>query len=108
MNVFYIVVGMAAGGLLGASMAIFNRFKANNWIKFALMLVIAVLNPIFCNSVGFEESKYIGIITYGFSHSELGELTNLTKNSPNFGSSASPFCLEPSEHPFNSTILTAA
>ena len=66
MNVFYIVVGMAAGGLLGASMAIFNRFKANNWIKFALMLVIAVLNPIFCNSVGFEESKYIGIITYGF------------------------------------------
>jgi hypothetical protein len=68
MNVFYIVTGMAAGALLGGSMAVFNKFeiRGKNWIKFGLMLVIAVLTPIFCNNVGFEESKYIGIIVYGF------------------------------------------
>lgn len=68
MNVFYIVTGMLAGGVLGGSMAVFNKctFKAKNEVKFVLMLAIALLTPVVCNSIGFEESKYIGIITYGF------------------------------------------
>lgn len=72
MNIFYIVTGMFFGVILGLMMSCFNkaekRFSENGikWTKFVLMLVISVLNPIFCNNVGFGESKYIGIITFGF------------------------------------------
>ena len=70
MNVFYIVTGIVVGGLLGFGMSFFNRVKASEvcvkWTKFGFMLMLAVLTPVFCNSTGFEESKYIGIITFGF------------------------------------------
>ena len=71
MNIFYIVTGMAFGALIGLTMHGFNKVnniseKTKNWAKFVLMLFIAVGTPIFCNAVGFHESKYIGIIVYGF------------------------------------------
>ena len=71
MNVLYIVVGIAVGSLLGLSMLIFNYCKCFNdktliWIKFFLMLGIAIITPYVTHLVGFEESKYVGIIFYGY------------------------------------------
>jgi hypothetical protein len=72
MNVFYIVSGMAAGGLLGACMTPFNKWttvteKNKNRVKFVLMLFIAVGMPVFCQWSAFQESKYIAIIFFGFT-----------------------------------------
>jgi len=72
MNVFYFVTGIAFGSLAGASMSIFNKcdkygkkgfFSA---IKFIIMVFLAVALPIACHHTKFEESKYIGIIFFGY------------------------------------------
>lgn len=67
---------MAIGLGLGYSMKIFNKFDPvdderpqNNkikWIKFSVMLGVGLLFPIACDLVGFHESKYIGIIFFGW------------------------------------------
>lgn len=72
MNIFYIVTGMFFGVIVGLTMTCFNKLEKTfsapkiKWAKFTLMLLIAILTPVLCNNVGFEESKYIGIITFGF------------------------------------------
>lgn len=70
MNIFYIVVGMISGLLLGYSMSFFNRYtcfseKCKNWMKFFLMLFIAILAPIGTHFIDFKESAFIGIISFG-------------------------------------------
>lgn len=71
MNVFYIVAGIVFYGLLGYSLGVFNRCKcseyAKNWIKFILTLGIASATPFFTHAIGFHESAYIGIITFGYA-----------------------------------------
>ena len=79
MNVFYFVIGFLFGGVAGYFMGIFNkctcdcpRFK--NFIKFIIMLIFAIGLPFGCHYTRFEESKYIGIIFYGyFSYQVWGE-----------------------------------
>lgn len=64
MNILYIVVGIVGGAILGLSMIIIK--KVNNWIKFFLMLAIAISLPFITHAVSFEESKYVGVIFYGY------------------------------------------
>jgi NhaP-type Na+/H+ or K+/H+ antiporter len=70
MNIFYIITGMFFGAIIGFIMSAFNKLSASEgcvkWSKFVVMLILAILTPVFCNNTGFEESKYIGIITFGF------------------------------------------
>ena len=71
MNVFYIVTGIAIGSLLGYSMKIFNKcsclsINTQTWIKFFLMVAIAISMPVITYYLEFEESKYIAIIFYGY------------------------------------------
>jgi len=63
-NVLYIVVGIVVGALLGLSMIVIK--KVNNWIKFFLMLSIAISLPFITHALKFEDSKYVGVIFYGY------------------------------------------
>lgn len=75
-NIYQIAAGLAIGLAAGYSMKIFNRWdppmegKKQNpkflWIKFSIMLALGLLFPIGCDIVGFYESKYIGIIFFGW------------------------------------------
>jgi hypothetical protein len=50
-------------------MKIFNRFthtRTVNYIKLAIMFGLGIGFPILCDLVGFHESKYIGIIFFGW------------------------------------------
>lgn len=72
MNVFYFIVGITFGCVMGALTAIFNKFdKVCSrglliGIKFILMVFLAVSLPIACHYTKFEESKYIAIIFFGY------------------------------------------
>lgn len=79
MNVFYFVFGILFGAVSGYCMIIFNKCTCNcqrfkTWVKFVLMLSLAVSLPYLCHYTRFEESKYIGIIFFGyFSYCVWGE-----------------------------------
>ena len=64
MNVLYIVAGIVGGGLLGLSMIVLK--KVNVKIKFILMLAIAISLPFITHALKFEDSKYVGVIFYGY------------------------------------------
>lgn len=76
-NIYQIAAGLAFGLGFGYCMKIFNRWehtKKLNYIKFAVMLSLGILFPIVCEIIGFYESKYIGIIFFGFMcHHHWGE-----------------------------------
>lgn len=96
MNVFYIVVGMIFGGLLGYSMNCFNSHaccgeKAKNWIKFVLMLLIAFSLPVVTYFIEFEESKFIGIISFGFACFQVWKENKPDKELANFWAYCQPF-----------------
>jgi NhaP-type Na+/H+ or K+/H+ antiporter len=79
-NLVQAITGIICGILLGLCMKVFNCKKCQDmkeekrlWIKFVLMLTFAFITPVICHIVHFHESKYIGIITYGYtSHSVWG------------------------------------
>lgn len=79
MNVFYFVTGIFFGALAGYCMSIFNRCtcdcpRVKSYLKFAIMLALAIGLPFACHYTRFEESKYIGIIFFGyFSYCVWGE-----------------------------------
>lgn len=79
MNVFYFVVGILFGGVAGYCMTIFNKCtckcpKVKNFIKFLVMATLAIVLPFVCHYTRFDESKYIGIIFFGyFSYQVWGE-----------------------------------
>lgn len=79
MNVFYFVIGILFGAIVGYSMAIFNKCTCNCprvkiWLKFFITLSLAILLPFGTHYTRFEESKYIGIIFFGyFSYRVWGE-----------------------------------
>ena len=72
-NLLQAITGIFCGFLLGMAMKVFNikYFQDMNedkrlYIKFFLMLFFAFITPVICHLVHFHESKYIGIITYGY------------------------------------------
>ena len=75
-NIYQIAAGLAVGLSGGYCMKIFNKWdppmegKKQNpkflWIKFAILFSIGVIFPIICDVIGFHESKYIGIIFFGW------------------------------------------
>lgn len=79
MNVFYFLVGILFGGVVGYCMGIFNKCTCNcprvkNWLKFLVCITLAIGLPFACHYSRFEESKYIGIIFFGyFSYCIWGE-----------------------------------
>lgn len=72
MNVFYFVIGIIFGAVAGFCMKIFNfcRFSQfpglKMWLKFAITLFLAIVLPFATHYTRFEESKYIGIIFFGY------------------------------------------
>ena len=71
MNVFYFVIGILFGAIAGFSMAIFNKCTCNMprlkiWLKFLITLSLAIFLPFATHYTRFEESKYIGIIFFGY------------------------------------------
>lgn len=72
MNVFYFVIGILFGAVAGYSMAIFNQCtkldypRAKIWAKFGICLALAIGLPFACHYTRFDESKYIGIIFFGY------------------------------------------
>ena len=63
-NVLYIVAGIIVGSLLGLSMKLVKG--ANNYVKFVIMLSVAIATPFVTHVLHFEESKYVGIIFFGY------------------------------------------
>jgi hypothetical protein len=72
MNVFYFIIGILFGAVAGYSMAIFNKCskfdypRAKIWMKFGICLALAIGLPFACHYTRFDESKYIGIIFFGY------------------------------------------
>lgn len=72
MSVFYFVIGILFGAVAGFSMKIFNFCstseypRAKIWLKFAITLFLAIFLPFATHYTRFEESKYIGIIFFGY------------------------------------------
>jgi NhaP-type Na+/H+ or K+/H+ antiporter len=79
MNVFYFVCGILFGAIMGYIMGIFNKCtcdcrRAKTYMKFVIMLFLAIALPFGSHYTRFEESKYIGIIFFGyFSYQVWGE-----------------------------------
>lgn len=75
-NIYQIAAGLAVGLAFGYTMKIFNRFDDPatdkkqltkiKWIKFSIMLGLGLVFPVICDVIGFHESKYIGIIFFGW------------------------------------------
>lgn len=65
MNILYIAVGLVVGSLLGLTMKFVKG--ANNYIKFAITLTLALTAPFFTKALGFEKSKYVGVIFFGYA-----------------------------------------
>jgi len=67
-NVFQILTGLFIGLSLGYSMKVFNMFNPAKtlYIKFVLLVLICVFTPIVAHLSEFHESKYIGIIFFGY------------------------------------------
>ena len=63
-NVLYIVVGVVVGALLGLSMIVIKKVDVR--IKFVLMLAVAISLPFITHALNFEDSKYVGVIFYGY------------------------------------------
>ena len=71
MNVFYFVIGILFGAIVGYSMTIFNKCtcklpRLKMWLKFLVTLSLAIFLPFGTHYTKFEESKYIGIIFFGY------------------------------------------
>mmetsp|Transcript_14326 Transcript_14326/g.24375 ORF Transcript_14326/g.24375 Transcript_14326/m.24375 type:complete len:157 (+) Transcript_14326:470-940(+) len=71
-NAIEIGAGLFLGLILGGSMIIFNSCRciserAKMYLKFLLMLGMAVASPIVASATDFPESKYIGIIFFGYA-----------------------------------------
>lgn len=72
MNVFYFIIGILFGAVAGYSMGIFNKCtkweapRAKIWIKFLICISLAIGLPFACHYTRFDESKYIGIIFFGY------------------------------------------
>jgi len=79
MNVFYFVIGILFGAAMGWVMGVFNKCtcdmpKLKSYGKFVIMLTLAITLPFICHYTRFDESKYIGIIFFGyFSYRVWGE-----------------------------------
>lgn len=72
MNVFYFVIGILFGAVAGYSMAIFNKCascdypKLKLYTKFVICVALGIALPFLCHYTRFDESKYIGIIFFGY------------------------------------------
>lgn len=72
MNVFYFIVGIGFGCACGQALSVLNRFNekcSKNMlmaVKFVIMVALGVCLPIMSHYSKFEESKYIGIIFFGY------------------------------------------
>lgn len=71
MNVFYFVIGILFGAVAGFAMTIFNKCKCDcpklkMYLKFFVCIFLAVSLPFACYHTRFDESKYIGIIFFGY------------------------------------------
>lgn len=71
-NLVQIFSGIVGGLLIGASFRILNSFtclaeQALDWVKFFLMLSVAIATPVLTHIIHFHEAKYIGIIFFGYA-----------------------------------------
>lgn len=79
MNTFYFVIGILFGAVGGYVMSVFNKCKCDMprtmmYTKFLIMVGLAIGLPFICHYTRFDESKYIGIIFFGyFSNSVWGD-----------------------------------
>jgi NhaP-type Na+/H+ or K+/H+ antiporter len=70
-NLLDITVGLAAGLILGYILKVFNYMKCISekvklWIKFAIMVVVAIFAPIVSHVAHLHEAKYVFIIFFGY------------------------------------------
>lgn len=91
-NLYQIAAGLAFGLSAGYVMKFFNKYEPAKTLKYklAVTLTIGIVFPIVCDLIGFHESKYIGIIFYGFMchrtwkhdkpEHELGVVWNVLQN----------------------------
>lgn len=71
-NLLQIAAGIIGGLLLGQALRFLNLFKTASsttlmMTKCFLMVAVAIMTPLVCHWVHFHESKYIGIIFFGYS-----------------------------------------
>ena len=71
-NIMYIAFGIILGGVLGFGLIMFDKCanfknKLQLYIKFFIMLFIAITMPAFCNHIELEQAKYIAIIFFGYA-----------------------------------------
>jgi solute carrier family 9B (sodium/hydrogen exchanger), member 1/2 len=69
-NLGQIVTGIVGAIILGGCMKVFEIFSCTEAtkirMKFIILLFIACFTPYLCYLTGFQESKYIGIISFGY------------------------------------------
>ena len=63
-NALYIVTGVVLGAVLGLGLWLVR--KANMHVKFIIMVVVAISDPFIAYFANFKESKYVGIISFGY------------------------------------------
>lgn len=63
-NIYELAGGIAAGVILGLIMYIFK--KTNAKVKCALTFTLAILFTIVCEIIKAKQSKYVGVIAYGY------------------------------------------
>lgn len=68
MNLLQLFVGLVIGLTLGYCMRVFNFCNPRKTMipKFIVTLIVAFLIPILSEVSGFHESKFVGIIFYGY------------------------------------------
>ena len=69
-NVAQIVGGFIVGMVLGFSMRIFKKCSCSQktllWVKFLLVVTIAIATPLLCGYFEVPEAKYVLIIFFGY------------------------------------------
>ena len=67
-NLYQIAAGLAVGLGVGYTMKAFNYCDPKKTLpyKLLIMVIMGIGFPIACDLIGFYESKYIGIIFFGF------------------------------------------
>ena len=63
---YQLVAGIVTGALLGLPAYLFKLCKANVYIKAIYCLIVLVFGAVVSELIVFHESRYIGIITFGY------------------------------------------
>lgn len=69
-NSIQLATGLGAGLILGFSFIVFQKIPKGNCrviTKVICLMIVAIAMPLICETVRFAESKFVGIIFFGYA-----------------------------------------